>query len=113
MEKIYYDNQYLKEFTTEIVDIKEIDNEFHIILEKTAFFPGGGGQSCDLGVLGDQKILDVYEKEDTIYHIVKKKPIKIHKVKCVIDWNRRTDDMHQHLAQHVLSGAFFNLFNAK
>lgn len=44
--------------------------------------------------------------------MVETKPIKIHKVKCVINWDRRTDGMHQHLAQHVLSGCFFNLFNA-
>ncbi|OOM78526.1 alanine--tRNA ligase [Clostridium puniceum] len=112
MEKIYYDNQYLKEFTAEIVDIKDFDNKFHVTLDKTAFFPGGGGQSCDLGTLEDQKILDVYEKEDVIYHVVEKKPIKIHRVKCEIDWERRLDGMHQHLGQHVLSGTFFNLFNA-
>lgn len=112
MDKIYYDNQYLKEFIAEIVDIKEIDSKFHVILDKTAFFPGGGGQNCDLGILGDQNILDVYEKDEIVYHVVEKKPIKIHKVKCTIDWARRTDGMHQHLGQHVLSGAFFNLFNA-
>lgn len=112
MEKIYYDNQYLKEFTAEIVDIKEIDNKFHVVLDKTAFFPGGGGQNCDLGSLENEKIIDVYEKDDIVYHVLEKKPIKIHKVKCMIDWNRRTDGMHQHLGQHVLSGAFFNLFNA-
>lgn len=112
MEKIYYENQYLREFTAEIVDVQEINNKFHVTLDKTAFFPGGGGQSCDLGNLGDQKILDVYEKDEVIYHVVEKKPIKIHRVKCEIDWDRRRDGMHQHLAQHVLSGAFFNLFNA-
>ncbi len=112
MEKIYYDNQYLKEFTAEIIKVKEIDGKFHVILDKTAFFPGGGGQHCDLGIIDDHKIIDVYEKDDVVYHVLEKKPIKIHKVKCVIDWNRRTDGMHQHLGQHVLSGAFFNLFNA-
>jgi alanyl-tRNA synthetase len=112
MEKIYYDNQYLKEFTAEIVDIQEINSKFHVTLDKTAFFPGGGGQSCDLGTLGDQKLLEVYEKDETIYHVVEKKPLKIHRVKCEIDWDRRRDGMHQHLGQHVLSGAFFNLFNA-
>jgi alanyl-tRNA synthetase len=112
MEKIYYDNRYLKEFTAEIVDIKEVDGKFHVVLEQTAFFPGGGGQSCDLGSIGEHEVLDVYEKNEIVYHIVEKKPIKIHKVKCVIDWTRRLDGMHQHLGQHVLSGAFFNLFNA-
>lgn len=112
MEKIYYENKYMKEFTAEIVDILEVDGKFHITLNKTAFFPGGGGQHCDSGYIGEHKVLDVYEKEDIVYHVVEKKPIKIHKVKCVIDWPRRLDGMHQHLAQHVLSGSFFNLFNA-
>ncbi|MDR3593487.1 DHHA1 domain-containing protein [Clostridium sp.] len=112
MEKIYYDNQYLKEFTAEIIEIKEIDGKSHVTLDKTAFFPGGGGQQCDLGFIGDHEVLEVYEKDEVIYHVLEKKPIKIHKVKCIIDWNRRTDGMHQHLGQHVLSGAFFNLFNA-
>ena len=112
MEKIYYDNQYLREFTAEIVDIKEIDGMFHVVLDQTAFFPGGGGQRCDLGSIGDHEILDVYEKDDVVYHVVQKKPIKIHRVKCIIDWKRRLDGMHQHLGQHVLSGAFFDLFGA-
>jgi len=112
LEKIYYENQYLKTFVAEIVDIKESENKFHVTLDKTAFFPGGGGQHCDLGTLGDQKIIDVYEKDEVIYHVVEKKPIKIHKVKCEIDWSRRLDGMHQHLGQHILSGSFFNLFNA-
>jgi alanyl-tRNA synthetase len=112
MEKIYYDNQYLKEFTAEIIEIKEIDGKSHVTLDKTAFFPGGGGQQCDLGFIEDHKVLEVYEKDEVIYHVLEKKPIKIHKVKCIIDWDRRTDGMHQHLGQHVLSGAFFNLFNA-
>lgn len=112
MEKIYYNNQYLKEFTAEIVDIKEFNGKFHIVLDKTAFFPGGGGQNCDLGSIENHKVLDVYEKNEIVYHVVEKKPIKIHKVKCIIDWERRLDGMHQHLGQHVLSGTFFNLFNA-
>lgn len=86
MEKLYYDNRYLKEFTAEIIDVKEIDNKFHVILDKTAFFPGGGGQSCDIGTLEDQKVIDVYEKEEIVYHVVEKNPLKIHKVKCSIDW---------------------------
>ena len=112
MEKIYYENRYLREFTAEIIDIKEIDNKYHVILDKTAFFPGGGGQNCDLGNIENQNVIDVYEKDELVYHVLENKPIKIHKVKCVLDWNRRADGMHQHLSQHVLSGAFFNLFNA-
>ena len=112
MEKLYYIDQYIREFTAEIIDILEIDNKFHILLDKTAFFPGGGGQFCDLGKIDSYDVIDVYEKEDKVYHILEKKPIKIHKVKCEIDWDRREDGMHQHFGQHVLSGCFYNLFKA-
>lgn len=112
MEKIYYENKYTKEFTAEIIDILDIDGKFHVTLDKTAFFPGGGGQHCDTGFIDNNAVIDVYEKDEIVYHVLEKKPIKIHKVKCLIDWPRRLDGMHQHLGQHVLSGAFFNLFNA-
>ena len=112
MEKLYYDDPYLRDFTAEIVNIEEHLGKFRVTLDKTAFFPGGGGQSCDTGMIGDHKVIDVYEENDIVYHIVEKKPIKIHNVKCKIDSERRTDGMCQHLGQHVLSGCFFNLFNA-
>ena len=104
MEKLYYIDQYIKEFTAEIVEVLEVNNQFHVLLDKTAFFPGGGGQFCDLGKIDVHPVIDVYEKENKVYHVLEKKPIKIHKVKCEIDWSRREDGMHQHFAQHVLSG---------
>lgn len=112
MEKLYYDNPYLREFTAEIIDIQEHNGNFRVTLDKTAFFPGGGGQHCDTGIIGDHKVIDVYEENEIVYHIVEKKPIKIHNVKCKIDSDRRTDGMCQHLGQHILSGCFFNLFHA-
>lgn len=111
MKKLYYGNPYIKEFKTEIVDVKEKDNRFHVVLEETAFFPGGGGQFGDKGFIENEEVLDVYEEEGTVYHVLNKKPIKIHKVFCKLDWEHRLDGMQQHLAQHVLSGSFFSLFN--
>lgn len=112
MEKLYYINQYLKEFEAKIIDIKRIDDKFHISLDKTAFFPGGGGQSCDLGELNGRNVLDVYEEKGEIYHVVSHDISDSIIVKGKIDWDRREDGMHQHLAQHVLSGCFFKLFNS-
>ena len=112
MEKLYYIDQYIKEFTANIIEIKEIDSKFHIKLDKTAFFPGGGGQFCDLGTIDVHNVIDVYEEKGEVYHILEKKPIKLKKVKCSIDWNRREDGMNQHFGQHVLSGCFFKMFNA-
>lgn len=112
MEQLYYENPYLKEFTANIIETKEIDGKFHLILDKTAFFPGGGGQWCDTGKIGDLDVLEVYEKENVIYHVVNSLPSQTTNLKCVIDWDTRIDSMQQHLGQHVLSGSFFNLFNA-
>ena len=112
MEKLYYENQYIKEFIAEIEEVKEVDGTFHVVLDKTAFFPGGGGQAADRGKIDVHDVIDIYEKDGIVYHVTEKKPIKIHRVKCNIDWKRRFDGMQQHLAQHVLSGCFFTLFNA-
>lgn len=112
MEKLFYTDKYLKEFTAEIKEVVERDGMFYVVLDKTAFFPGGGGQFCDLGTIENSEVIDVYEENGVIYHITKQKPNKIHRAKCKINWKRRLDGMHQHLGQHVLSGCFFSLFNA-
>ena len=109
MEKLYYEDQYLKEFITEVI---EKNNLYYVSLDKTAFFPGGGGQHCDLGYIDNHRVIDVIEENGKIYHVTEKRPIKIHRVNCKIDWDRRLDGMQQHLGQHVLSGCFFTLFNA-
>ena len=112
MEKLYYEDQYLKEFIAEITNILERDELYYVSLDKTAFFPGGGGKHCDLGYIDNHKVINVIEENGQIYHVTETKPIKIHRVNCKIDWNRRLDGMQQHLGQHILSGCFFTLFNA-
>ena len=111
MEKLFYKDQYIKEFMANIVEIKNIDNKYHVVLDKTAFFPGGGGQFCDLGEIDGEKVLDVYEENKKIYHVLEKKLDK-NIVKCTIDWDRREDGMHQHFAQHVISGCFYTKYKA-
>ena len=112
MRKIYYEDQYKKEFLAEVEAIEEIDDKYHVKLNETAFFPGGGGQQNDLGFIEKIPVVDVYEKNGEVYHVLEKKLIKIHRVKCSIDWARRLDGMQHHLGQHVLSGCFYQLFNA-
>ena len=112
MEKLYYEDQYLKEFIAEVTEVIEKNNLYYVSLDKTAFFPGGGGQHCDLGYIDNHRVIDVIEEKGKIYHVTEKRPIKIHRVNCKIDWDRRLDGMQQHLGQHVLSGCFFTLFNA-
>ena len=96
MRKIYYEDQYKKEFVAEVEAIEEIDDKYHVKLNETAFFPGGGGQQNDLGFIEKIPVVDVYEKNGEVYHVLEKKLIKIHRVKCSIDWARRLDGMQHH-----------------
>ena len=112
MDKLYYLDRYIREFTAEVLESKEVDGRYHVVLDKSAFFPGGGGQPGDTGYIEQNRVFDVYEENGILYHVVEKKPLKIHRVKCKIDWEKRYDGMQQHLGQHVLSGCFYSLFNA-
>lgn len=111
MEKLYYENPYQKDFTAEIVNVIEEDNSYHIELDKSCFYPDGGEQPYDIGFINSSPITYVYEKEDKVYHVTNIKPLKIHRVKCSIDWKRRFDYMQQHLAQHIISACFSELLN--
>lgn len=112
MEKLYYTNQYQTKFEAKVIEVKELNNKYHIALDKTAFFPGGGGQCCDLGKINEKDVLEVYEENEIVYHVISENIDKGSLIKGEINWNRREDGMHQHLAQHVLSGCFFKLFSA-
>lgn len=112
MSKLYYTQTYQTDFTAEVLSVTEKDGNFHIVLDQTAFYPEGGGQPSDTGFIEDCVITHVYEESDTIYHVSPKKPIKIHKLKCSIDWNRRFDHMQHHMAQHILSACLLDNFGA-
>lgn len=110
-ERLFYKNQYLIEFNANIIESKKVGDKFNLILDKTAFFPGGGGQNCDTGFIGLAEVIEVKEIDGNIVHILDKMPEKSKDVLCKINWERRKDGMYKHLGQHVLSGSFFTLFN--
>lgn len=110
-ERLFYKNQYLIEFTANIIESKKACDKFNLILDKTAFFPGGGGQNCDTGFIGLSEVIEVKEVNGEIVHILDKMPEKSKDILCKINWERRKDGMYKHLGQHVLSGSFFTLFN--
>ena len=59
--KLYYENAFLREFDGVVVDCRPQGKKWLVILDQTAFYPEGGGQPCDLGTLGQAKVLDVQE----------------------------------------------------
>lgn len=111
-EKLYYKDQYIKEFNANILEVKKVEDKILVLLDKTAFFPGGGGQDADSGTIEGIKVVEMIEEKGNIYHVLEKEPINKDNVKCIIDWEKRLDGMQQHLGQHVLSGCFFSILNA-
>lgn len=112
LERLYYENPYMKDFTAEIINVLEKDGKYHVQLNNTCFYPEGGGQPSDIGFIESSQVTYVYEDNGIIYHVVETKPIKIHRVKCSINWERRYDNMQQHLGQHILSASLVDSFNA-
>ncbi|MGD2250567.1 MAG: alanine--tRNA ligase [Candidatus Methanofastidiosia archaeon] len=101
-EELYYKNESLREFTATVVDT--CDNL--VVLDKTGFYPTGGGQENDTGVINDKKVVDVTKEGKTIIHKVQKGSFKTgEKVTCVIDTKRRDTLTRHHTAAHLVNGA--------
>lgn len=104
-QKLYYDALYQKEFDADIVRQDIRNGKACVVLDKTLFYPGGGGQPCDLGILNDHPVEDVSEQNGEIVHVLGE-PLPGGKVHGEIDWQRRFELMQQHLGQHILSAVF-------
>ena len=112
-EKIYYADQYCREFTAAVKELRPLDDgRWGVVLDRTAFYPEGGGQPGDTGWLGEIPVLDVYEDNGAIVHVTAAKPAGA-TLPGRIDWRRRFDHMQQHSGEHLLSAAFDDLFGAK
>lgn len=109
-ERLYYNNPYLKEFRANILEVLPYEGKYGIILDKTAFYPEGGGQPCDTGYLNDASISEVIEKDGKLLHIVDTL-IEEKEVRGLVNWERRFDLMQQHTGQHILSACFEKLLN--
>ncbi len=114
-EKLYWENPYETSFTAEVVAVVPEG----VILDKTLFYPQGGGQDCDKGQLKKEKLMFKIESvskkgENIIHHISSDLLSKIHvgdKVSGEIDWDFRYGIMRAHSAQHILSALIKNKFD--
>ena len=112
-EKLYYQDPHLREFTATILEKSALaDGQFAIILDRTAFYPEGGGQPCDTGSLNEAPVLSVQTRNGDIIHTVACDPGE-GPVTGRIDWQRRFDHMQQHTGEHILSGIFLSLHQAE
>ena len=110
-EKLYYADPFLTDFTATVLDCQPGKNGYLVTLDRTAFYPEGGGQPADHGVLDGAVVTDVHEKNSVILHNVDR-AVEIGKtVTGAIDWERRFDHMQQHSGEHICSGLICQRFH--
>src|SRR5712691_10418857 len=114
-ERLYYDDSHLLEFDARVVELNERDDgTIAVTLDRTAFYPTGGGQPNDTGRLGDGRVIDCIDADDESVIQVVQGPIPQvgETVHGQVDWLRRLDHIQQHTGQHILSAAFVRQFDA-
>ena len=109
--KLYYEDPFQKGFATTVVSCDAVKGGYAVVLAETAFYPEGGGQPYDTGVLGEANVLEVHEKNGVITHLCDK-PFEVgESVSGKIDWARRFDHMQQHSGEHICSGLICERFH--
>jgi len=112
--ELFLEDSYLKEFRT---GVKKIEGR-EVVLDATAFYPGGGGQPADKGSLGigpvNAAVVDARREGGGIVHVLDRPiPDTVRELKGTLDWERRYAHMRFHTALHVLSGVIWKAFDAR
>ena len=112
-QRLYFDDAYATRFEARIVSAVEHDGVSDVVLDRTLFYPEGGGQPADHGTLGGQAVVDVQVEGGEIRHRTEgAAPPAGSSVEGVVAFDRRFDHMQQHTGQHLLSSLFASRFGA-
>jgi len=104
-ELLYLTDAYLRSFTARVTEVRETG----VALDRTAFYPRGGGQPHDTGTLGEAAVVGVAKEGDTVWHTLEgPSPSVGDEVEGTLDWDRRHALMRTHSALHVLCGVIWN-----
>ncbi len=103
-EKLYYQDAYLRSFTATVLRCTSAKGGYVVVLDRTAFYPEGGGQPCDFGTLGGLPVTGVHERGGEVEHFVPGPLTPGDTVTGEIDFARRFDLMQQHSGEHIVSG---------
>ena len=108
--KLYYEDSHLAVFSAEVLNCTATEKGYEVVLDATAFYPEGGGQAADTGVLGGIRVLDTRERGDSVIHLCEG-PLEIGQtVEGRIDWEARFSRMQQHSGEHIVSGIIHRRF---
>lgn len=111
-ERLYYNDSFLTGFDATVVEVADAGRR--VYLDRTAFYPGSGGQPADTGLLAGLRVVDVVDEEERIAHLLEA-PLAAapgSRVRGEIDAARRLDHAQQHTGQHLLSAVLLDLFGA-
>lgn len=103
-EKLFYEDSHLCVFTAKVLSCEQVDKGYQVVLDRTVFFPEGGGQGADTGMLGQVKVLDAQEKDGVVFHLTNEPLSEGAEVEGRIDWQKRFSKMQQHTGEHIVSG---------
>ena len=107
-EKLFYQDSYVREFEASVLSCERDKERYKVVLDRTAFFPEGGGQSADTGVLisdsGSVRVLDVQEIQGVVVHYTDGAVPGGVRVKGELDFEERFSKMQQHTGEHIISG---------
>ena len=110
-ERLYLRDPYLTRFTARVVSTTELGGRPAAVLDRSAFYPEGGGQPADRGTLSGAGVVDVQERDGAVLHLLDR-ALQTLEVEGAVDWQRRFDHMQQHHGQHLLSAAFERVLQA-
>ena len=109
-EKLFYVDSHMITFSAVVEACENKGDYFEAVLDRTAFFPEGGGQYADTGVIDGVKVLDVHERDGIIYHKVEE-ALEVGKtIEGSIDWEERFSKMQNHSGEHIVSGLVNSTF---
>lgn len=112
-ERLDWTDPYLWEFDARVEALVERDGRTGVVLDRSAFYPEGGGQPADRGVLGRAEVADVEEVAGEVLHYCTGElPGVGERVAAKVDGARRFDHMQQHTGQHLLTRAFLRVLGA-
>ena len=114
--KLYWHDSHLTQFSAQVMECFVQDGHQVVVLDHSAFYPGGGGQPYDTGTINAARVLAIAMTDDgrMLHHLEDDVPFKVGEtVAGVVDWPRRLEMLQQHTGQHILSQAFFQLFGAE
>src|SRR4029434_7003358 len=114
--KLYWHDSHLTQFSAQVVDCFVQDGHQVVVLDQSAFYPGGGGQPYDTGIINEARVTAVAMAEDgrMLHHLEDDMSFTVGEtVAGAVDWPQRLEMLQQHTGQHILSQACFQLFGAE